>query len=185
MTDGELVRQALSGGIDAYAELVDRWGARIVALCHAKTGHGGVAEDLAQETLLRGYRSLRSLAQPEKFGSWLYGIALRSCLDWLKAKQRTEVAFSDLGREGTPDAFARERSSACAPQAEHADESAKLMAEVESLPEDYRQVVMLFYYEELTYRDIADLLGVSTATVNARLTKARAMLRERLNGCTK
>jgi RNA polymerase sigma-70 factor (ECF subfamily) len=57
------------------------------------------------------------------------------------------------------------------------------MAEVETLPEEHRQVVMLFYYQELKYRDIAEILGVSTATVNARLTKARVMLRERLNGC--
>ena len=57
------------------------------------------------------------------------------------------------------------------------------MAEVESLPEEYRVVLMLFYYQELKYRDIAQMLGVSAATVNARLTKARAMLRERLSSC--
>ena len=48
MTDGELVRQTLSGRTDAYEELVRRWAARITAVCHAKTGRGGVAEDLAQ-----------------------------------------------------------------------------------------------------------------------------------------
>src|SRR5262249_35476186 len=97
MTDAELVRQALGGRADAYAELVRRWAPRIMALCHGKTGHRGAAEDLAQETLLRGYRALSTLNEPEKFGSWLYGIALRSCRDWLKAKERTQVSFSDLG----------------------------------------------------------------------------------------
>ena len=58
-----------------------------------------------------------------------------------------------------------------------------LLAEVEALPEDFRRVVMLYYYEDLTYRDLAQLLGVSTATINARLTKARALLRERLSSC--
>ena len=56
------------------------------------------------------------------------------------------------------------------------------MAAVEALPEDYREVLLLYYYEDVTYRDLAETLGVSPATINARLTKARAMLRERLGG---
>ena len=52
---------------------------------------------------------------------------------------------------------------------------------MEALPEEYREVVMLYYYEDVTYRDLAQLLGVSAATINARLTKARALLRERLS----
>ena len=57
---------------------------------------------MAQETLLRGYRSLSSLVEPEKFGAWLWGIALRACLDWLKSKQRTQVSFSALGLDRNP-----------------------------------------------------------------------------------
>ena len=56
-----------------------------------------------------------------------------------------------------------------------------LLAEVEALPDDYRQVVLLYYYQDLTYRELADLLRVSPATINARLTKARALLRARLS----
>ena len=56
------------------------------------------------------------------------------------------------------------------------------MVAVEALPEDYREVILLYYYEDVTYRDLAQALGVSPATINARLTKARAMLRERLSG---
>jgi RNA polymerase sigma-70 factor (ECF subfamily) len=55
-----------------------------------------------------------------------------------------------------------------------------LMAQVEALPDDYREVLMLYYYQDVTYRDLAELLGVSAATINARLTKGRALLRARL-----
>jgi RNA polymerase sigma-70 factor (ECF subfamily) len=183
MTDGELVRQTLSGRSGAYEELVRRWAARITALCHAKIGRGGAAaEDLAQETLLRGYRALPSLDEPEKFGAWLYGIALRTCMDWLKAKERSQVTFSDLGADHNPEEFLCSQPRFDEPELDRADEIRHLMSEVETLPEQYREVLMLFYYQELKYRDIADVLGVSTATVNARLTKARAILRERLNG---
>jgi RNA polymerase sigma-70 factor (ECF subfamily) len=59
------------------------------------------------------------------------------------------------------------------------------MTEVEALPEECREVIMLYYYQDLTYRDLAQLLGVSAATVNARLTRARSLLRERLSGAAR
>ena len=87
MTDAELVRQARDGQPTAYEQLVRRWSARVLAVCHARVPRRDVAEELAQEALLRGYESLSSLEAPEKFGAWLRGIAARVCLDWLKARQ--------------------------------------------------------------------------------------------------
>ena len=66
-------------------------------------------------------------------------------------------------------------------EVEHADEMQHMMAKIETLSEEYREVLMLYYYNDLTYRDLAGLIGVSTATVNSRLTRARALLRERLS----
>jgi RNA polymerase sigma-70 factor (ECF subfamily) len=182
MSDGELVRQTLAGRTQAYEELVRRWASRITALCHAKVGRGDIADDMAQEALLRGYRSLSSLADPEKFGAWLCGIAVRACLDWLKAKERTQIPFSVLGADRRPEHFIPSRPENDGFFLDREEELQRLMAAVEALPEDYREVVMLYYYEDVTYRDLAETLGVSTATINARLTKARAMLRERLGG---
>ena len=175
MDDAELVRQTLAGRREAFAELARRWSARLTAICHAKVRRADVADDLAQETLLRGYRALNTLNDPVKIGSWLMGIALRAALDWLKAKERTTVPFSVLGENP-------ERGQAAPPEDAVflADDRRRLLAEIEDLPEVYRQVVMLYYYDDLTYRDLAALLGVSTATINARLTKARDMLRDRL-----
>jgi RNA polymerase sigma-70 factor (ECF subfamily) len=177
MSDGELVRQALAGRTEAFAELVRRWAGRVTALCHAKIGRGDMAEDLAQESLLRAYRTLASLTEPEKFGPWLCAIAQHVCLDWLKSKQRTQIPLSALQPGLEPEAIGTTPAD-CALEFE--DEVRRLLSEVEALPEDYREVLMLYYYQDVTYQDVARLLGVSAATVNARLTKARAMLRERL-----
>src|SRR5262245_26104252 len=178
MSDGELVRQALAGRPQAYGELVRRWAGRVTALCHARTGRAA-AEDLAQEALLRGYRALNSLAEPDKFGAWLCGIAHRVCLDWLKSKDRTQVPFSVLARDHRPEDVLPD--AAAEPELDRRDEVQRLMTEVEALPEECREVVMLYYYGDVTYRDLAQALGVSPATVNARLTRARALLRERLS----
>ena len=181
MTDGELVRQCLSGRADAYEHLVRRWTPRVLAVCHARVRRPDVAEELAQESLFRGYKGLATLAEPEKFGQWLCGVATRVCLDWLKASERKTVPFSALRAEDEGrDSFEDRRSSERAEPVEAQEERERLMDEVQRLPEKHREVLMLYYYEDCTYQQLAEMLGVSAATVNARLTQARQMLRERL-----
>jgi RNA polymerase sigma-70 factor (ECF subfamily) len=180
MSDGELVRQVLAGRTEAYEQIVRLYAGRITALCHAKVRRSDVADDLAQETFLRGYRSLPTLIDPDKIGPWLQGIAVRACLDWLKSRARSVVPFSAMGLGREPEELLSHVTEAV-PALDQDEERRQLLAEVESLPEDYRQAVMLYYYQEFTYRELADLLGVSPATINARLTKARALLRARLS----
>jgi RNA polymerase sigma-70 factor (ECF subfamily) len=188
MTDGDLVRQTRAGDHAAYGHLARRWAARVLAVCHARTASADAAEDLAQEALLRGLRSLPSLADPDKFGPWLVGIAVRTCLDWLKSPKRSEVSLealtwqpSDAADYAGPlrDLSAETDGEAAREARERAE---RLTREVERLPQPYREVLMLYYYQSAgcTYRELADLLGVSSATINARLTKARQMLRERM-----
>jgi RNA polymerase sigma factor (sigma-70 family) len=179
MTDGQLVRQALSGTIPAYETLVRRWSARVLGVCHARVGRAAAAEDLAQETLLRGLRALPTLSEPEKFGPWLCGIATRTCLDWLKKSERSEVSLGGAADENGEARFAATTRDAAA-IAEEADDVRRLMAEVEKLPHPLREALMLYYYEDCTYADLAARLGVSSATINARLTQARMALREKL-----
>jgi RNA polymerase sigma-70 factor (ECF subfamily) len=181
MSDGELVRQTLSGRTAAYEELVRRWSARILAFCHAKVRSRHAAEDLAQEALMRGYRALGTLDDPEKFGPWLRGIASRVCLDWLKSKQNHQAAFSDLGDGWSCDHGPLDSASERRGAAERGERLERLLDEVEALPDEYREVVMTYYYDDVTYQELAEMLGVSAATINARLTKARAMLRERMS----
>lgn len=180
MTDAELVRQARAGRAQAYEELVRRWSPRVLALCHARVGRADVAEDLAQEALLRSYRGLGSLSHPDRFGAWLQGIALRACLDWLKAGERRTRTFTALGPACDPGSFLDPREPDDL-ALDRDDERRRLLAEVGALPEECRTVILLYYYQDITYRELADTLGVSPATVNARLTRARALLRARLS----
>lgn len=182
MTDAELVRQTLAGRNQAYAELIHRWAGRVSALCHARVGCAAAADDLAQDALVQGFAQLKSLTDPHKFGPWLCRIAMNHCTNHHKAKERTVVPFSMLDANGTgTDRGPWEPAEA--PPEETPDELDRLRREVAALPEIYRDVVRLFYHEKLSYRALAELLGVSAATVNARLTKARSMLRERMSQC--
>jgi len=172
-SDGDLVTALRSGRREAYDELVHRHAAKIGAVCRSRLGSRGQVEDMVQEAFLRAFRGLASLDDPEKFGSWLYGIATRACLDWLKAKERGQVSFDALG---DPDGLRKTG------RAEEPERSARLHDQIDALPESYREVVLLFYYKKQSYQEMSRILNLSSAAINARLTKARAMLRERLAG---
>jgi RNA polymerase sigma-70 factor (ECF subfamily) len=180
-SDGEMVRRALAGDAAAYGQLARRWAAPVLAVCHARTGDRHAAEDLAQEALLRGLRALPTLAEADKFGTWIVGIAVRTCLDWLKSPKRREVSLDALPHDAGGSLAIARKETAGHPD-DRREQAERLMAAVERLPQPYREVVMLYYgdHHGCTYRDLAELLGVSAATVNARLTKARQILRSRL-----
>jgi RNA polymerase sigma-70 factor (ECF subfamily) len=171
-SDGDLVRAVVAGRREAYDALVRRHVARIGAVCRSRLGSRGPVEDMVQEAFLRGFRAIGSLAEPDKFGSWLYGIAARTCLDWLKSKERSQVSYDALG----PDQLRSPRRS------EEDDRHARLLEVLDALPEAYREVVLMFYYKKQSYQEMSEVLELSPAAINARLTKARAMLREKLAG---
>jgi RNA polymerase sigma-70 factor (ECF subfamily) len=133
-----MVRRARAGDAAAYGQLARRWAARVLAVCHARTGNRHAAEDLAQEALLRGLRALPTLAEPEKFGPWMIGIAVRTCLDWLKSAKRGEVSFDASGAD-----VEDHRGSG----RERREQAERLTREVERLPQPYREVLMLYYYQ--------------------------------------
>lgn len=181
MTDAELVRQVRNGQASAYEILVRRWSGRLVGYVHARVRAKDVAEDIAQDSFLKAYRGLPHLADPGKFGAWLLSIAHRSTLDWLKARARSEVSLESMsvGKESERQ-LDRWYSTEQAPdEVCMRQEQRELIVEsIDQLPETLRQTLVLYYYQDLTYQELAEQLGVSSATVNARLTKARRMLRE-------
>lgn len=175
MTDGELVRRAQAGQSEALTELVHRWAGKVLALCHVQLRRPEVAQDVAQETLLKGIKNLGTLKQPEQFGPWLRSIAKRACLDWLKAKAQTTVPFSVL-----PMLTIEEHYATTNGKLDDAHDHDELAIAMGDLPEEYREVILLYYYQKTNYQEMASVLGVSVATINLRLTRARQMLRERL-----
>jgi RNA polymerase sigma factor (sigma-70 family) len=137
MNDGDLVRQATAGQTAAYGELARRWSARVLAVCHARIARAAVAEELAQETLLRGFRALNTMDSPDSFGSWICGIAHRVCLDWRKSKRSKQIIMAD------PGTVALWRTADTSDHLAEDEERSRLLQEVENLPDDLREVLML------------------------------------------
>jgi RNA polymerase sigma-70 factor, ECF subfamily len=171
MSDAELVRQVLDGNTEAYAELLRRHADRALAVCRARVWHQDDAEELAQEAAYRGLRDLATLRNPELFGRWLGRIARNVSLNWRRDRDRGHRPLSDPDAVPAPE----ERSGVAAVDRE--DEVSHLMKRVEALPADFREALTLYYTQDLTYAELAEVLDVSVATVNYRLWQAREMLR--------
>lgn len=173
-SDAELVVAASHGDTVAFGELAGRHERRLRDLARTVLGDAAEAEDVAQDAILAAYLDLNRLRDPERFGSWLYGIALNLARMRIRARP-SRVSVLD-GR------FAAESADPTPDQAlEAAELLALVRASLEVLPPAQRDVVLLHYYEGLTCQEIAAVVGRSTGAVRVRLHRARGRLRAQLS----
>lgn len=176
--DAELVRRCLSGDSDAYGTLVERYQGAVYATAFYYAGRHGAAEDIAQDALLAGYRSLPKLKDPEKFGPWLKQVTTRSAANWLRRHGGRLAAETQLPYKRTlsiEDAHEGPRGSI-----ERRERLEQVQKAIDSLPERYRLPVVLRYLQELTYQEISDYTGESLAEIRGILHRASRQLRELL-----
>ena len=144
--------------VEQYQNMVYR-----IALHYFGNPHD--AEDVVQETFLRLYRQKQSFESDEHLRRWLMRVAINICKDILKSPWRKRrVALDNI-----PDQPIFDRP-----------EQGALYREVMALPEQYRTVLNLYYYEELSTKEIAELLHLRQTAVTTRLSRGRAILKERL-----
>lgn len=172
--DEQLVQRTVAGDRAAYGELARRWFRRILALCHSRLACRADAEDVAQETLLRGFQDLGRLQHPEHFGAWLRSIAIHACVDRVRSARLRPSRNGDAVLTVSSAEHPPERTAAAA------EEQAAVLRHVQSLPEELREVILLHYYDAMTYDDMARWIGVARATVSDRLARGREILRRQL-----
>jgi RNA polymerase sigma-70 factor, ECF subfamily len=179
-TDELIVERALTGDAEAFGEIVRRWERRIFALTYGMLGREEDARDVTQETFLAAFRNLRGFRGEAKVSSWLHRIAVNQCISrQRRAKVRSESALDDE-MQGNSTSFAAPLSYSPARVAEGRQQTAAVRRAVNSLPLDLRQVIVMKEFEELTFREIADVLDLPLSTVKSRLYTALKQLEMRL-----
>ena len=172
------VRAALAGDHDAFAELVYLYQDPVYNLCYRMLSDGGEAEDATQEAFLRAYRNLRRYDQKRSFKTWLMSIASNHCIDRLRKRRMTTVSLDD-----EPTAAALSLRSAD-PSPEHVTlqgERSELIQDLLShLDHDYRLAVILRYWYDYSYAEIAQEMSTTESAVKSRLFRARRRLAELL-----
>ena len=140
------------------AELAAAHGAILYRVAYRYCGHAADAEDLVQETFVVACRKLDQLREPDAARAWL-AQTLRNL--WLRARRRPAPSLS-------MDAIAA--AAAPAPAPEFFDRE-RLIALLDRMPDEFREPLVLFYFEDFKYREIADILGVPIGTVMSRLAR--------------
>lgn len=160
----DLVTRCRTGDRSAYAGLVRAHSARVFAICLAMLGNTYDAEDVAQQTLLKGLLGISGLRRDGQFGAWISRIARNLCIDFIRKRRlRAEV----------PD---REPGSA---QPDSCDYD-ELQSALAKLPEDSRLTLTLYYFDGRSAKNIAETLDISQGAVQTRLCRARKQLRRLL-----
>ena len=179
-SDEQIVERALTGDAEAFGELVRRWERRIFALAYGMLGREEDARDATQETFLSAFRNLRGFRGEAKVSSWLHRIAVNQCITrQRRAKVRKESALEDDSETGGA-SYAMPAASSPARTAENRQRRELVRRAVQALPAELRQVVVMKEFEELTFQEIADALGLPQSTVKSRLYTALRQLQLRL-----
>jgi RNA polymerase sigma factor, sigma-70 family len=179
-TDEIIVQRALTGDADAFGEIVRRWERRIFALAYGMLGREEDARDATQETFLAAFRNLRGFRGEAKVSSWLHRIAVNQCITRQRqSRVRSEAALDDE-QEKDAASFAMPVHYSPLRVVEGRQETAAVRRAINSLPIELRQVVIMKEFEELTFREIAEVLELPLSTVKSRLYTAMKQLQMRL-----
>lgn len=181
--DEELVRAAGHGDRTAFAALVERHQSRVYRTLYQVVGHDQDAQDLTQDVFLKLYRSLELYRGEAAFTTWLHRLTINLALDWLRARKRRPLQVPLEPPTEESDGPVRElRSEGLTPEEEtvRSERHEELRRAIMNLGPDYREVVMLYHFQHLSYQQIADRLGVPPRTVETRLYRAKRYLREAL-----
>jgi len=179
-SDEQIVERALTGDADAFGEIVRRWERRIFALAYGMLGREEDARDATQETFMAAFRNLRGFRGEAKVSSWLHRIAVNQCITrQRRAKVRNEAALEDETEKDAA-SFATPREGSPSRVVEGVERTVAVRRAVNSLPLELRQVIVMKEFEDLTFREIADALGLPLSTVKSRLYTALRQLQMRL-----
>jgi RNA polymerase sigma-70 factor (ECF subfamily) len=170
----------LTGDAEAFGEIVRRWERRIFALAYGMLGREEDARDATQETFMAAFRNLRNFRGDAKVSSWLHRIAVNQCITrQRRAKVRNEAALDDEAEKDAA-SFAAPLEVLPSCVVEVRERTVAVRRAVNSLPVDLRQVIVMKEFEDLTFREIADALGLPLSTVKSRLYTALRQLQLRL-----
>lgn len=178
--DNQLVERVRAGDVDAFGELYQHTHRRIHQYIRQMVPTTGDAEDLMQEVYLRAWSGLKQLQANEAFWVWLHRIARNAVLDWRKRKQVSTVSLESTF---TDDEDGETEPVEVADWSENPEQialSEAMQEAVRSLPENHREVVTMYYLEDMGISEVAKVLGVPKNTVLSRLARARETLRRKL-----
>lgn len=180
--DNELMKRVAKGDDEAFKLLFERHNRLAWSVIYRQLGNVAASEDLVQEAFLRVYRAAPKYEPSAKFSTWLYTVVTNLCLNYKRDRARDRLRL--VGSEEDEQGSALEQLAAVEPEEHGDDEAAKrtqaVREAIQSLPENQRMALILSRYEEKSYEEVAEILGVTVAAVKSLTSRARTTLKEKL-----
>ena len=174
--DVDLIRKILSGDDAAFSNLVEKHKKTVHTLAWRNIRDFHYAEEIVQDTFMRAYEKLPTLKNHNQFARWLQAIANRLCIDWVRKQRLVTQSLENTGQEEIEEASYTQHmlEQRVTERAEcHHELVDELLAK---LPEKERQVITLYYLEEMSTKEIGKFMGVSVNTITSQLQRARKRL---------
>jgi len=184
MNEIQLIQKIATGNHLAFQTLVDRYQALVINTCYHLLGNRQDAEDVAQEVFIKVYREAKGFRGESKISTWLYRIAVNLSLNWhrrqkwdryldifafWKVAEGEPASLGEIPEEERPDR-----------RLENEERRGILLKALELLPGRQRAAIILHKFEGLSYREIAEVLGTSLASVESLIHRAKLNLQKRL-----
>ncbi|MEN1988345.1 RNA polymerase sigma factor [Paenibacillus hubeiensis] len=172
--EDELVRRIVAGEKQLFAIIVDRYKNKVFGLLRGMGASHQDAQDLAQDVFIRVYRYLATRREGSSFSAWIYTIAVNRMRDFMRQQKPVMVADTlelvEAAEEGTPEKTVLQQEM-----------KREIVQQLDRLPEAYRLVLMLKYTNELSYEEIARIMGMNQLQVRNALYRGKKALRKQMD----
>ncbi|EEL72125.1 sigma-70 family RNA polymerase sigma factor [Bacillus mycoides] len=156
-------------------EIMNKYGQEVLQLVYSYVNNKEIAEDLTQDIFVKCYKSLHTYKGKSNVKTWLWRIAINHCKDYIKSWYNKKVIVTE-----DESAYIEVQHDSVEQTVIQNAEDSRLASAVMSLPIKYREVIYLFYYEELLIKEIATVIEVKENTIKTRLKKAKELLKKGL-----
>ena len=189
MTDTEIINITLQGGRNEFRTLVERYQSMVFRTCMGFLHDKDDADDLTQEVFIQAYQSLNKFKNDSAFSTWIYRIAVNASLNRLRKNSRTPIlnrldSLFVTGKEKEISLTANEDED---PESIliRLEKSKWIQAALDSLPENQRTVIVLSKYDDLSQKEIAEIMKITEGAVESLIQRAKANLKVKLSSTYK
>lgn len=176
------IKQVKKGDQNAFAEIVDLYKDKIYQLCYRMLGNAHEAEDIAQEAFIRAFVNIHTYDMSKKFSTWLYRIATNLSIDRIRKKKPDYYLDAEVSGTDGLTMYSQVSAEGALPEdeIETMELQETIQQEILKLPDKYRTVIVLKYIDELSLKEIGDILDIPIGTVKTRIHRGREALRKQL-----
>lgn len=181
--DEELIEKILKGKTELYEEIIKRYQNKVYSTVYSYVRDSEEAKDLTQEIFIKIYNNLSNFKNMSRFSTYLYRVAVNCCIDWTRKKRLKTVSVMFYQEDSEIEIYEYITDLSCNPEQLllKQENISIIRKEINKLPEIYRTIMIMFYFQDFSPQEIADILEIPRKTVDTRLYRARNMLRTKFS----